>query len=187
MATRFKDSIQIGTTALTTLAAGVMLYIAGTLQVQDINIVNKPVALTGTGAGANTSTQYDYFKYSGYKPLTATGGAVKQDYQVFNWDYPESYTGSILSFEIDVATAATQVANMWIDCGVVGSSLDTTSGATLFNNLLLSTGSKYADRHSFSGATVIGPNQSVVCYSLYGTGTSLAADGLVKYREAELN
>ena len=110
---------------------------------------------------------------------------MTEAYQVFNWDYPESYTGSALSFCIDVATAATQVAAMYVDCGILASSADTTSGTTLFNNESLSVGSHCAIPGT--SEVTIGPNQSVTCYSLTGTGTSLVADAIFEYRETELD
>lgn len=178
--------VSVLTATLTALGANVVSYIKGDQAVQNVYHINVQTALTGTGAGANSSTLYDYIKYSGYKPLTATGGELKAEYQIANWDYIGSYTGVTLTASaplmcIDVATAPTSNAT-YVDCNVQAASADTSSGTSIFNNLNLTVGSWCGGT-----GTTIGPNQQVVCYSSFGTGAGLVGDFNVMYRETELN
>jgi len=187
MATKL-TKLQVGGIS-TSFATGVAALILGIVQMNAIQVVNEQTRLTGSGAGANTATFYDYDAYMGYTPLTATGGEVSTAYAIAQWDYTESYTGAVLSMCIDVATAPTSNAT-WVDCVITSVDLDTSTGGTILNNTNLTAG-----RHCFTpltnqtGATLttIGPNQQVACYSSFGTGAGLVGDWNIEYQETELN
>lgn len=190
--TRF-TTLVIGATAvltstLTALGANVVSYIKGDQAVEYVYHVNVQTSLTGTGVSANSSNLYDYNKQMGYTPLAGTGGELKEEYAIMRWDYPEAYTGAVVSMSVDIATASTS-NDTYVDCNIQAASADTSSGTALFDNLLLSVGAKRATRHSFSGGTVptIGPNQQIACFSSFGTGAGLVGDWNVEYRETELN
>jgi hypothetical protein len=174
MASRF-TSLQVGGT-ITALATGVVALFLGIVQTQQVQFVNLPPAISGTGT---TSTQLDYSKWA-KKALTATGGVAT--YDTLSWSNPESYTGALLEFCLDVHTAAAPATTS--DCGIV-TDAGTGTGQTLLNNESLTRGVHCADVAGTS-ETLIGPDERIKCATKSGTGAGLDSKMHVRFRQAQL-
>jgi len=169
------SALQVGG-AITALGTGVVALFLGISQVQELQFVNKTPAITGTGT---TSTQVDYSRWA-KKALTATGGLAK--YDTLTYSNPQSYTGSIIEFCIDVKTAATPAT--FVDCGII-TDAGTGTGTGLFDSESLTRGVHCANVASTTEIT-FGPDERIKCGSLTGTGQNLDAKMHVRYREAQL-
>jgi hypothetical protein len=183
---RMSSALQIGTTALVALGTGVMLYVAGTLQVTGDIDVTGSVNLgtmefsgdpTVSGVGSDGSTQVVSYQ-SDRTAFTATGSL--EEYTTFSFANPLSATGSIEKFCIEVAVATPHVASFYVDCGIVHDG-STATGTNLFDSEDLSVGIHCTDPGSTE--VVFGPTQQIRCASLTGTGTGLSADGFTVFRE----
>jgi hypothetical protein len=175
---RMPNALQIGTTAFASLAAGVMLYVVGTLQVQEIQVVNTPVVISGTGT---TSTQVTMLERDITSFATGTGGAA--NYDVFTFSNPRSFTGQIMQFCIDVKTASTSNVGTH-DCGVVND-VGTGTATNLFSKEALSRGVHCAD---VTDATevLLGPTERIKCGTVTSTGAGISMKGITLLRQAEL-
>ena len=173
------------TSALTALGTNVIQYTKGDQAVENVYHINVQTSQTGTGAGANSSTLYDYGKEMGYTPLTATGGEIKPEYALGQWAYQEAYTGAIIALYIDVETAPTSNAT-FVDVSVQSVDTTTSSGNLLADNIALTVGG-HQKIVLGSGSFLIGPDQQVVIHSSFGTAASLVADWNLTYRETELD
>lgn len=161
------------------IGTGVLLVVIGTARFNKVEIINQAPAISATGAiVAGSTTQYDYNKFMPLTPLTLTGG--KATYSTFYWAYPESYTGSIMEFAIDISTASNSGTDSIVDCGIVAAG-STATGTGLFDNETLTAGPH--QKEPGSTEVTIGPLQAVRCAGLVGTGgTTLAGVAYMRYR-----
>ena len=171
------NALQIGTVALATLGAGVMMYVVGTTQTQRIEIINKPIVISGTGT---TSTQIVAMERN-ITAFTQTGGLAA--YDTFSFANPEAFTGHILTFCIDVKTASTSNLGTH-DCGVVNDA-GIGTGVNLFNNEALSRGVHCADV-SDTTEVLLGHTERIKCGSVTSTGAGISIKGVTYMRQAEL-
>ena len=176
--TRFRFPIQIGTLAAVSLVTGVGLYVLGIFQVNQIQFINLSPAISGTGT---TSAQVEYRAWA-RKDLTQTGGVAT--YSTLQYDFPETYTGSLTRFCIEVAVANNTGVNTDVDCGIVANAA-TGTGVSIFDNEALTKG-----LHCMVPSTTeitIGPDQDVRCAGLVGTGSGLDAEMYIEYNQTILN
>ncbi len=150
--------------------------VIGTSVTNAFQFQNQEPAVTGTGTTSTVRT----FERWAKKSLTATGGVVS--YNTLTYSNPTSFTGAILEFCLDIATAATPSTS--VDCGVVSDSA-TGTGVDLFNNELLTRGVHCANVASTT-EVLFGPDERIKCGALTGSGQNVSAKMHVRYREAQL-
>lgn len=175
MATRY-TALQVGGTA-TALLTGVAALILGITQMETVQFRNNAPAISGSGAN---SSQMQYVAWGKRTSLSATGASLS--YDVYRWNYPQSLSGSIRRFCLEVTTAASPTTT--VDCGVVAAGV-AASGTNLFDNQSLTAG-----LHCVAPSTTevtIGPFQSIRCGSLTGTGQNLVGQAYVEYNETVID
>ena len=195
--TRFNKVVSVGAplSSFASLAAVVMLFVYGNLQVQGtVNFSGAPVRLTMSGS---TSTSIVGFEHN-VRALTATGagnlpfqGGANGVYATGRWQNPETQTAALLSLCMDVFTApdATMRVSAFINNeNIAGSG----SAKYLFKNLLVQKGSNCFNTQTSNSGTllseVVGPNEHVkISNSLgAGSGEGLIGDLDVIYRTMRL-
>ena len=132
---RMTSTLQIGTTTLAALAAGVMLYVAGTAQVErSVNFIPQTGVSTGATIQVNSITRWQQYPVT----CTATGGTTGL-YSTCAANLPFTSTGGLLGVTLECGNVATQLT------GDVSfkKSLHSATGTVLtnLNNIVAGTGS----------------------------------------------
>lgn len=186
--TRFNKVVSVGAplSAFASLAATVMLFVFGNIQLQGkINVKGQPVEITSTGS----TTTVQVATRTDFKAMSATGATAalgaNGKYPTFRWQNPLTQTAAILDFCFDVFTAAapTTTTSCFINNeNTAGSG----SAVYLFKGVTLAKGHYCLNNlHAGSGATAatVGPDEHIKCSNSLGAGSGqgLVGDGMVNF------
>lgn len=196
--TRFNKVVSIGAplAAFASLAASVMLYVYGPITVRGtINTESLPTELTQSGSTAVTITSFrhDVIALSATGAATTSTAGQNGKYAQARWQNPKTQTASLLSFCLDIYTAASPATTT--SCFINNENQAGSGSAIyLFKNKLLNRGhlcfgnAGYSGSNSGSMLPTVGPDEQIKCSNSRGAGTgqNLVGDLDIIYRTSRL-